>query len=177
MQKRKLMIGIASILFLVGIAMVSCTDKDDNKDTATCTDGIQNQGEEDVDCGGPCPPCIKEPGMTAKVSGYAWTALNLAASLNGGLLNITGDNGVTPFYMIILDYNGPQQVGTHNLSPTTMLLNMNSKEFNLVSGTITFTEFNTTAKRISGTFSFEAKHPGETLVISVTQGSFTNLTY
>jgi hypothetical protein len=23
----------------------------------TCTDGIQNQGEERIDCGGPCPPC------------------------------------------------------------------------------------------------------------------------
>ncbi len=25
---------------------------------ATCTDGIQNQDEEDVDCGGVCPPCF-----------------------------------------------------------------------------------------------------------------------
>ncbi|MBD3319133.1 hypothetical protein GF342_04460 [Candidatus Woesearchaeota archaeon] len=24
---------------------------------ATCSDGIKNQGEEDVDCGGPCPAC------------------------------------------------------------------------------------------------------------------------
>ena len=24
----------------------------------TCFDGIQNQGEEDVDCGGPCKPCV-----------------------------------------------------------------------------------------------------------------------
>ena len=26
---------------------------------ATCFDGIQNQGEEGVDCGGPCPACGK----------------------------------------------------------------------------------------------------------------------
>ena len=24
----------------------------------TCTDGIQNQGESDIDCGGPCPRCV-----------------------------------------------------------------------------------------------------------------------
>ena len=24
---------------------------------ACCSDGIQNQGEEGVDCGGPCAPC------------------------------------------------------------------------------------------------------------------------
>ncbi|MFH1590666.1 MAG: hypothetical protein ABIC95_01945 [archaeon] len=27
----------------------------------TCDDGIQNQGEEDVDCGGPCILCIQRP--------------------------------------------------------------------------------------------------------------------
>lgn len=26
--------------------------------TGTCTDGIQNQGETGVDCGGPCPACV-----------------------------------------------------------------------------------------------------------------------
>ncbi len=31
-------------------AMGSCA-------AATCTDGIQNQGEARIDCGGPCPPC------------------------------------------------------------------------------------------------------------------------
>ena len=24
---------------------------------ASCIDGLRNQGEEDIDCGGPCPPC------------------------------------------------------------------------------------------------------------------------
>jgi hypothetical protein len=27
---------------------------------ATCFDGIQNQGEEGIDCGGPCKPCIRQ---------------------------------------------------------------------------------------------------------------------
>jgi len=31
-------------------AMASCG-------VATCSDGIQNQGEDRIDCGGPCPPC------------------------------------------------------------------------------------------------------------------------
>lgn len=28
---------------------------------ASCKDGLKNQGEEDVDCGGPCPPCFEKP--------------------------------------------------------------------------------------------------------------------
>ena len=27
----------------------------------TCNDGIQNQNEADIDCGGPCPACCKQP--------------------------------------------------------------------------------------------------------------------
>jgi len=36
----------------------------------TCTDGFQNQNEEGVDCGGPCPPCerptLERPGTIAR---------------------------------------------------------------------------------------------------------------
>ncbi|MBU1030826.1 MAG: hypothetical protein ABIC91_07095 [Nanoarchaeota archaeon] len=36
----------------------------------TCSDGIQNQGETGVDCGGPCPPCqeIEVPGVVKERS-------------------------------------------------------------------------------------------------------------
>lgn len=42
------------------IALSSCGNDDDNGPIAvdaTCTDGIMNQGETGVDCGGPCEPC------------------------------------------------------------------------------------------------------------------------
>jgi len=38
---------------------VHCPVKEGPK--ATCFDGIQNQGEEKIDCGGPCVACIAEP--------------------------------------------------------------------------------------------------------------------
>ena len=33
------------------------TFKDENLEDSTCNDEIQNQGETDVDCGGPCDAC------------------------------------------------------------------------------------------------------------------------
>jgi len=37
----------------------------------TCSDGIRNQGEEGIDCGGPCKPCKKEyPGITDNAIKY-----------------------------------------------------------------------------------------------------------
>lgn len=45
------------------LTFVSCNNDDDTpasmESTATCNDGIQNQGETGVDCGGPnCQPCV-----------------------------------------------------------------------------------------------------------------------
>lgn len=35
------------------------------KDPGTCNDGIQNQNETGIDCGGPCPPCSGPPTIAA----------------------------------------------------------------------------------------------------------------
>jgi len=46
------------LMMATSLCMVSCSKDDDNDDVvATCTDGIQNQDETDVDCGGVCPAC------------------------------------------------------------------------------------------------------------------------
>jgi len=51
----------------------------------TCSDGIQNQGEEGVDCGGPCPPCkIEQPDIV------------------GNVLKYTGKGGLLIFLMLLL---------------------------------------------------------------------------
>lgn len=43
-------------LFVATIFMASCLN-DDNKIPENCYDGVLNQGEENIDCGGPCPLC------------------------------------------------------------------------------------------------------------------------
>lgn len=48
-------------LFLLGgllLAIASCTSGDENP-PMSCNDGIQNQGETDIDCGGPCASCTE----------------------------------------------------------------------------------------------------------------------
>src|SRR5689334_8843952 len=45
------------ILLSVPVFFFAACNKDDDDDTPTCNDGIQNQGETGVDCGGPCAAC------------------------------------------------------------------------------------------------------------------------
>ncbi len=64
----------------------------------TCNDNFKNQGEEGIDCGGPCPPCerpsIEKPGTIARflVTGcgpFPWLFL-LVATLIAFLIYIIG---------------------------------------------------------------------------------------
>lgn len=57
--KFKYILLLASLTFCIS----SCSKKDDN-DNGTCSDGIQNQEETGVDCGGPCPSCEQPPTVT-----------------------------------------------------------------------------------------------------------------
>jgi hypothetical protein len=63
----------------------------------TCSDGIQNQGEEDIDCGGPCSACAT-PAMSASIDGVVWNALDtffIAQSSTSGMtiFRIKGTSG------------------------------------------------------------------------------------
>lgn len=51
--------------------------------TPTCYDGIQNQGEFGVDCGGPCPACSSQINLTSQACA--------APVLNGNQLNVFYD--------------------------------------------------------------------------------------
>ena len=54
--KKQIIYGILMLtVFISGIFIIYLFFK--KQPAASCYDGILNQGEEDVDCGGPCPPC------------------------------------------------------------------------------------------------------------------------
>jgi hypothetical protein len=55
MKKTYIFAGFLA-LFVTTMFMASCLN-DDNKIPENCYDGIENNGEENVDCGGPCPLC------------------------------------------------------------------------------------------------------------------------
>ena len=55
----KNLIKLTLIALIISFAFTSCNGGDDPNPTATCSDGIQNQGEEGIDCGGPCTACAQ----------------------------------------------------------------------------------------------------------------------
>ncbi len=72
--------------------------------TATCSDGIQNQGETGIDCGGPCAPCPTTPTCTDGIQNQGETGIdcggpcapcpvagcNVSVSSTNGAITISG---------------------------------------------------------------------------------------
>lgn len=48
---------IVALALFGGMIGTSCSSDDDNGDLFTCTDGIRNGDETNIDCGGSCTPC------------------------------------------------------------------------------------------------------------------------
>lgn len=171
MKIHKLLL-LASAFALLFILPTSCKSDDPPVVVPTCDDGILNQDEEDVDCGGVCPPC-EVMGMTASISGYNWVAKNIAAAYTGGKLIITADNAVTPYWQVILVHDGPAAPGTYALSTQCGLIQMGNP-YTFQSGSITITKFDTQNKVVSGTFTMTCK---ELYTVKVENGQFTILPY
>ncbi len=186
-------------LIIIVVLTISCSKTIDN--TGTCADGIKNQGEQATDCGGPCPafcpscadgirnqdetavdcggscdPCYER--MAASVNNSIWNSTSRNAFISGpGTLRIYGTG---PDHNITLYYSGPFSPGTVTAG-TNFRGELRDASGNLFesasSGQIKFSGFDTSAKIVSGTYSFLAKNAVSGQSKIVTGGIFNVLPY
>lgn len=186
-------------LFVISLITISCSKTIDN--TGTCTDGIQNQGEQGIDCGGtcndPCPTCADGimnqdeeavdcggqcdpcfPRLSAFLNGYYWSSTSRNAFISGpGTIRMYGTD---QFQNITLFYSGPFQPGNTITGPqfTGELRDENGTLYtSLPGGKIVFTTFDTVAHTVSGSYYFNAKDQVSGITIPVLNGVFTGLSY
>jgi len=187
------------VLFLINLFFASCSEKIDN--TGTCSDGIKNQGEQGVDCGGPCqnvcPSCadgIRNQGETAvdcggpcdpcyprfaaTINNVQWNSTSRSAFISGpGTVRIYGTDQMNN---ITLNYSGPLSTGTVNTGPK-FTGELRDGQGNLYlsapGGSITFTTFDTLTNTISGTYTFIGINSVNSTSKLVTGGIFNVLTY
>jgi len=128
--------------------------------------------------------------MTAKVNGVSWKAVARVTRISGGNIFITG-TGTTSGEKVINITVLSANVGTYKLDLNPLSLKneftasynpnistLSDSSYVANSGTIVISKIDTSAKKISGTFSFSSKrisNPSPTL--EITEGSFSNLLY
>jgi hypothetical protein len=133
-----------------------------------CFDGIFNQDEVEIDCGGTCPNCPSK--LTAVVNGMNWeSAGSVTTQINGNAILISAGNANSNLSLI---YTGPFTTGTYTL--TNALYSVTSTNYTANTGSITFTKWDQAEKLIFGTFNFKAfEVTGSGDSVNVTQGKFT----
>jgi hypothetical protein len=143
---------------------------------ANCGDGIMNQGETAVDCGGPCDPCY--PLLSAKINQSQWFSTSRTAQLTGsGQLRIFGTGQMQN---ITLEYSGPFQKGTYpagQLFHGTFVDESGNYYSSVLSGSISFSTIDTVARKLSGTFKLSIRDTVNLQSVSITNGIFTSLNY
>lgn len=82
-MKKLISPGLAFLWLFVFVS--ACNNASNNNPVTTCSDGIQNQNETGVDCGGPCPACIVTP-----------TGYYLTGQLQGVSTSASGNNAALP---------------------------------------------------------------------------------
>jgi len=75
----------------------------------SCSDGIQNQGETGVDCGGPCAPCPPPPAETVLLASYFETGWNSWIDGGSDVARVNGSNAYEGSYSIRLADNSAAQ--------------------------------------------------------------------
>lgn len=142
---------------------------------ASCADGIMNQGETSVDCGGPCDPCY--PALRARINNQPWTSNSRNAQQTATGIRIFGTGQLQNF---TLWYTGPMETGTIT-SGNGFNGEFRDESGNLYSstssGSITFTTLDTINRKVAGTFSFIGRDTVNSRSILITSGVFTELSY
>jgi hypothetical protein len=126
----------------------------------------------------------------AKIDGSQWLANKVAgASRMGGLINVTGlsndkriitmtleDNGVGSYTLDDIQMNVGALLDSNETNPIAFATNQSSNPAQ-AGGTVNITAIDEANKKISGNFSFKVFRAFDNTGHTITEGSFSNLTY
>jgi hypothetical protein len=138
------------------IMICSCNGTDTAISTLpNCEDGILNNGEREIDCGGKsCQPCSAK--MDALVDGAPWglfgTTITSQLNMANNSIFISGSDSL--FRTISLIHSGSFSPGTYNLNGG--LYTTPNSSFTTSTGSITISVWDTTERYVQGFFSFTA---------------------
>lgn len=108
--------------FIIALLLVSCVAEQDNPLTvATCTDGIRNQNETDIDCGGRCQAC---EGKTTATAPCASALVNNVVMFNSTKITFanglsTCEQNVDYFELRLAQGNYSIMIELYGIRPTT----------------------------------------------------------
>jgi hypothetical protein len=139
----------------------------------TCNDGVRNQGETDIDCGGPCPAC--RPVMLALINNDSFTA-NQNTIVSYSLPNafyMTGSSNAGSISIILPE---PLALGNFSNAQGLFISSLNGKNYISSMANLSISNLSFTDSTATGSFDFEGiSPPNDTALIK--NGSFERMSF
>lgn len=162
-------------LFAMLTIFSACKEKEEVIDK--CANGFVDIGEDNVDCGGNCPPCAPyEPAsvyLECNGSPIAMPSKTLTFANNTWTLNAHND---TLSVQINLGSNGT--VGTYTMNPLGTLGSINNTFYlNASGGTYSINAHNVNTQKMSGFFQVDLSRTGYSDTLKIRNGQFEFLPY
>lgn len=194
-----------STIALVMIFIISCKKETPEALASVCGNGICDLGESNLTCPGDCPAASNTINFTANVNGSSYSAIAYGLYLtNPDYMVITASDDSTASYDIIkIGLHSFTGVATYTLNEANYSTGTNSwayyttglaggfyiyctNTFSPYIGTCTITKFDTTNKKVSGTFNYSGKYSYwqqascgtcDSNMVYTVSGSFTDVGY
>jgi hypothetical protein len=140
---------LLNITIFISIFILFACKKEEEKTINPCANGKKDNGETEVDCGGPCKACATFPYMVLRANGETKQANQKDVLLEGSTWVLTGGFDTTLFQINI----GSEL--TEGINPINALNTgavRGTQQMTFVSGVIGISEHNVSAKKVSGNF-------------------------
>ena len=159
-------------LFITFHSLFSCKKNVEEVTINSCQNGVKDDDEEAIDCGGACSACYHYPYLVLKQNGEAKQASSKSIVLeNVDYKLLVGFD--TVLFQLNLGSNLAE--GTYNLNPLTAGLVSGTKQYTFVSGIFGISRNDLSQKQLSG--NFEAKFVNLYDTLRIESGQFEYLDY
>lgn len=150
-----------------------------------CKDGYLSPGEEQIDCGGDCDPCLPEEEIVysfAKVDDVQWDFNNAYVVFNNDYYYIADYENDTLKIEMQFNFGNGDSLGARPMKPLNNFVKVTDKQAATVddfdvlgNGSVIFSKLDFGNERISGFFQAKLAQ-GFNDTIKITGGQFENLT-
>lgn len=169
------------VIFSLVVTISSC-EKTVEK-VVNCTNGIKDNDEKEIDCGGSCDPCPDPATLTCNINSYSFEGVSsqtYAGRLGPSLrvYSYSYSSGYLKFMFIPHDVNVPTQLSTGDFiyNGESYVMGQNAQQV-YDTGTVVITSIDTLRHIMSGTFGFSARRTTGSSSARATGGVFTNVRY
>lgn len=159
-------------IFLLFIVIIIACKKEVKEEINPCANGKKDNGEEQIDCGGSCKPCVNYPYMFLRSNGEPKLLSSKSIVFENGNYLLLGGYDTVLFQINL----GPTLIeGINPIIPQNTGAAVSFQQYTFISGNLGISKVDNTKNELSG--NFVAKFAKNLDTLRITDAQFEFLKY